>query len=425
MSNELDPTRSWYAPLEREKAPVPKKKRKGLSSGWRIALAGLLLLCLIVGTSLAFAGRGEDAAVVPYDPGFPMLPEGESELPLNPRDFFRNYYTKTDREDEIRIPRVEQLPEFTLEFAEPGEELSLQELYEACAESIVAITGYPDGSLGYYWGSGIVLSEDGLILTNAHVLEDCDSARVTLADDSVYEARLVGADAVSDIAVLKIEAEGLRPAVFGDSARLVVGEHVAAIGNPIGETFRYTLTDGIVSALNRGVNYNGRSNNAIQTTTAINEGSSGGALLNMYGQVVGVTNMKMVSVTSSIEGMSLAVPSATVQAVVNTLVRYGNVRGKTAVGLTVGTIPAAAMEQYDYPEGLYVTEVAKGSDAEKKGIREGDVILAVNGLPATDTQVILDAKADLDVGDTLTFTVWRDGESFDVDVALMKYNEIY
>ena len=273
--------------------------------------------------------------------------------------------------------------------------------------------------------SGIILSEDGLILTNAHMIEGCNRAEVILQDDTVHEALLVGYDRQSDLAVLKIEAKGLTPAVFGDSDALIVGDSVAAIGNPLGEDFRSTLTDGIVSAIDRGMNYDGHSISLIQTDTAINEGSSGGALVNRWGQVVGVTNMKMMSSFSSIEGIGFAIPSTTVRNVVNALIREGKVVGRPAIGITVGAIVETAAEHYELPEGLYVSAVTEGTDAWDKGIRVGDIITAINGEPARTTNDILKVRDGLAIGDTIKFSVWRDGESFDVDVAMMEMNDVY
>ena len=286
-----------------------------------------------------------------------------------------------------------------------------------------------NGRSGYNWGTGVVLSSDGLILTNTHVIADCDRAAVTLFDNSVYEARLVGADSISDIAVLKIEAEGLVPAAFGDSTVLEVGDRVAAIGNPLGEEFRMTLTDGIISAIERGMNYKGHSMNLLQTNTAINEGNSGGPLFNMYGQVIGITNMKMMSSYSSIEGIGFAIPSATVVKLVNIIVREGSVTGRPSIGITVGAIPDEARERYgdELPAsgGLYISAVSEGSDAAAKGLRAGDIILKVDGVEVSATAEISAMKEELSVGDTMTFTIWREGEIFDVDIMLVDTNDVY
>ena len=414
MSNMQD----WYAPLEEHTSPESeKKKRKPGKASWRIGGAILLVVLLIAASSLIFSGSNQRTEA-PYISGDGM--------PDDWNDYLDNYYQVTESKDaEIKLPRAELVPDFKVAISsDRGKELSLQELYDQCSKSIVAIKGYQDGVDGYYWGSGIILSEDGLILTNTHVIENCDTASVTLYDNSSYDAALVGADSTSDIAVLRIEATGLTPASFGDSAELAIGDKVAAIGNPLGETFRMTLTDGIISAIDRGISYNGHSMTLLQTNTAINEGNSGGALFNMYGQVIGVTNMKMMSSYSSIEGIGFAIPSSTIAAVADSLMQYGEVRGRTAIGITVGAIPENVTSHYDLPTGLYVSAVEEKSDAAAKGIQQGDIITAVNGNPASATSDILTVKNTLSVGDTITFTIWRDGETFDVDVTLVDENDL-
>lgn len=408
----------WYAPLEEHTSPESeKKKRKPGKASWRIGGAILLVVLLIAASSLIFSGSNQRTEA-PYISGDGM--------PDDWNDYLDNYYQATESKDaEIKLPRAELVPDFKVAISsDRGKELSLQELYDQCSKSIVAIKGYQDGVDGYYWGSGIILSKDGLILTNTHVIENCDTASVTLFDNSSYDAALVGADSTSDIAVLRIEATGLTPASFGDSAELAIGDKVAAIGNPLGETFRMTLTDGIISAIDRGISYNGHSMTLLQTNTAINEGNSGGALFNMYGQVIGVTNMKMMSSYSSIEGIGFAIPSSTIAAVADSLMQYGEVRGRTAIGVTVGAIPENVTSHYDLPTGLYVSAVEEKSDAAAKGIQQGDIITAVNGNPASATSDILTVKNTLSVGDTITFTIWRDGETFDVDVTLVDENDL-
>ena len=425
MNNWEQNAQSWYAPLERAPEPVKEtKKKKRLSTSWKAVIAVLLALALIAGSSMLFSSGNEEAELP--RPDF-TLPESEEELPDSFQEFFENFYVKEERSGEVRVPMAETVPEFTLEFSEPGEELTLQELYRQCADSIVSIAGYTDGTAGYYWGSGIVLSKDGLILTNTHLLEDCDSVTVTLTDDRSFEGLLVGADATSDIAVLKIDADDLKPARFGDSAKLQVGDRVATIGNPIGEEFHLTLTDGIVSGLDRGVGQYGRNVTAIQNTAAINEGSSGGALFNMYGQVVGVTNMKMSAPLGdvTIEGMSLAVPTALASSVVDALIRDGEVRGRTALGITVGPIPEKVASHYEIPDGLYVSAVSEHSDAAAKGVKPGDIMTSLDGEALQNTDQIFNAKAGLSVGDTMHFTFWRDGRTFELDIALVDFNDVY
>jgi len=426
----------WYAPLvsetreaPAEPAPAPKKKR-GMPVWLRILLIALAVVGLIALSARLFADKSPAEPIQLPEFG-DLLPAHtappEDDMPENFKDFFESFYTTDDSShEEPKIPAVETRPTWQMELSPAeGEEKTLQEIYRSTVDSIVGIRSYVEDELGYYWGTGIVLSRDGLILTNAHLIEGCTSAVVILQDDTEHDALLVGYDTTSDLAVLKIDAKGLRPAVFGDSDALTVGDNVAAIGNPLGEELRSTLTNGIVSAIDRGMNYDGHNVSLIQTNTAINEGNSGGALMNMYGQVVGVTNMKMMSNFSSIEGIGFAIPSVTVREVVNSLIREGKVLGRPAIGITVGAIADVVAEHYELPEGLYVSAVTEGTDAWEKGIREGDIITAVNGEPAKSTQDILDVRNGLKVGDTIHFTVWRDGESFDVDVAMIEFNDVY
>ena len=438
----------WYEPMQRKESAAPeqpqkKKKRRGWTPGRVLGVIGLVVL-VILGSSMAFASQGSSLVLdlpetadsdeptpkieKPFDKKAkdPATDE-DGGLPKDWADFFESYYetVQVDVAD-IRIERAELPIDFALTLRESaGEPLSLQELYAACAPSIVGISAYRDGEDGYSWGTGVVLSADGLILTNTHVINDSDSATVTLANDEVYDALLVGADAISDIAVLKIDARGLTPAVFGQSTALRVGDPVAAIGNPLGEEFRSTLTNGIISAIERGVVYNGRTMTLLQTNTALNEGNSGGALFDMQGHVIGITNMKMMSSYSSIEGIGFAIPSATVQNVVRALVHDGEVRGRPAIGITVGGIPENAASHYELPAGLYVSAVSEGSDAEKQGILPGDIVTAVNGIPVTTTNEVNDIKNELQVGDTMTFRIWRDGEELEITVTLIDTNDIY
>ncbi len=280
----------------------------------------------------------------------------------------------------------------------------------------------------YYGAAGIILTSDGYIITNTHVSGGNQRGFYRHAlDNSQYEAKLVGADATSDISVLKIEAEGLTPAEFGNSDDLMVGDRVIAIGNPLGEELRGTMTDGIIFAINRDITYNGNSMTLLQTNAAINEGNSGGPLINLYGQVIGITNMKMMSssIYSTVEGIGFAIPTGTIKPVVDSLINTGKVTGRPAIGITVGAIPDYASTYYDLPEGLYITKVSEGSDAEQKGILVGDILVAVNGIPVATTYEVSAIKDGLEVGGTLTLTIYRSGETFDVEIMLVETSDIY
>ena len=412
MSNtERSSLESWYAPLKREQ---PQKKRcRRKKTAWRIAAVLILVLVLILGSSLAFSGSGADSSQ-------------SGSMPDDWEDYFRNYFEDAQTTTvNTNIPRADLEPGFTIELQEQGEELSLQQLYERCADTIVAITGTVEDESGYYWGTGVIASPDGLIVTNAHIIDGCDSAKVTLYNDESYEAKLVGVDGISDLALLKIDAEGLPAAVFGDVSSIAVGDEVAAIGNPLGEDFRSTLTNGIISAIDRGLNYNGRTMSLLQTNTAINQGNSGGALFNMYGQVVGITNMKMMSYYSSIEGIGFAIPSSTVKSVVDSLAANGEVRGRPSIGITVGAIPEDVSSHYDIPSGLYVSGVQENSDAQLKGVQVGDILTAVNGQEVYTTEDVAAIKDAMAVGDTMTLSLWRDGETIEVEIELMDTNDLY
>ena len=427
----------WYAPLSDSPAPAPSRKPH---SPWKAAALVLGLLLLLVSSCLFFRrdGEGEEPESPDRDfafqwdfgrDGAPSLPDGDKDgFADSFQDFFQEYYSSVESAEPCDIPTVEAPEGLSIELRESREEeLSLQEIYRRCSPFIVAVSAYPDESsdLRYSWGTGVVLTRDGYIVTNSHVVEGACRARVTLQDDREFEARLVGNDSRSDIAVLKIEANDLTPAEFGRADTLQVGDSVVALGNPLGDSFRCTMTDGIITGIGRDISYHGATLTLLQTNAAINEGNSGGALFNMYGQVVGITNMKMMSYFSSIEGIGFAIPSSTVKAVVDQLAENGEVRGRPSIGITVGAIPQEAVENYELPEGLYISAVAENSDAAAQGIREGDILLSIDGQSVSATEEVAAIRDTKGVGDSLRFTIWRQGETFEVDVRLMDTNDLY
>ncbi len=305
-----------------------------------------------------------------------------------------------------------------------GEELSLQDIYDQVSPAVVGITAYIEG-YEYSYGTGVVFTSDGYIITNTHVLEGCDAAVVKFSDGTEYDAYLVGSDDASDIAVLYIEGEDLPYAEFGDSDALRVGDQAIAIGNPLGETYSGTMTNGIISAINRNITYNGHTMTLLQTNAALNEGNSGGPLINAYGQVIGITNMKIMSTYySTVEGIGFAIPSSVVKEVADQLIEYGVVLGEPTIGIVAGSVSAEAMELYGLPEGIYVSEVSEGSDALEKGLQVGDVIIAVNGETVTSVADVNLIKEGYEVGDTITLTVYRDGETFDLEIELVDKSQI-
>ena len=348
-------------------------------------------------------------------------------LPRNWQDYLDEYYSSsaTKEQQEIKVPKADVEEPLTLALSDnSGTSLSTQEIYAKCAPSIVCLTATNSDKISYYsWGSGIIVSADGYIITNTHIIEGCDTVSVELYNGDEYEAKLVGADSLSDISILKIDAEGLSPAEFASSSALSVGDKVVAIGNPLGEAYRLTATDGIISGISREVNHNGTVMNLIQTNAAINEGNSGGALINSAGQVIGITNMKIISSTG-VEGIGFAIPSDTVKAIADALLENGVVTGRGTIGVTIGPVPEAAAEYYEIPTGLYVSIVNEKSDAYAQGIRVGDIIIKANGTEVHANSDISAIKETMDVGDSITFTIWRNGDTFDTTVKLMEANDL-
>ena len=298
------------------------------------------------------------------------------------------------------------------------EGLSLQEIYSRNIGSVVSISCSQIRSSST--GTGVILSENGYIVTNAHVVKDAVSVSVQLTDNRVFYAELVGSDEVSDLAVLRIQADNLIPAQFGDSSGLRVGDSVAAIGDPLGVEFRGTYTNGIVSAINRDVDMGGRTMTLIQTNAALNSGNSGGPLINCYGQVIGINTMKIGTFTDSagVEGLGFAIPSATVKDVVDQLIRQGYVSGRPTLGIRGEALSAFYQHYYRLPAGLYVTSVVRGSDADEKGIQEGDLLIKVGEHRIISAEDLKNAVLDYEVGETVEAVIYRGGQQYLVELIL-------
>ena len=296
--------------------------------------------------------------------------------------------------------------------------LSLQEIYKKCIGSVVSITA--SAQSGKSSGTGIVLSADGYLITNHHVIENAQVIAVQTSDDRQFQASIIGSDEASDLAVLKVDATDLQPAEFGDSGKLAVGDRVVAIGDPLGAQLRGTMTSGIVSAINRDLEVNDRTMTLIQTDAALNNGNSGGPLINCYGQVIGINTMKLRSYYSTTaEGLGFAIPMAVAKPILEELMENGYVAGRPAIGISYDTLPLAFRIYYNLPEGVYINAVYDGSDAQAKGVAAGDIITAVNGTRVTSIDELNRVKNQFTAGDSITLTLYNGGSYRDVAVILI------
>ena len=294
----------------------------------------------------------------------------------------------------------------------------LQEIYQKSIPSVVSIIcAHRSGSST---GTGVVLSRDGYLVTNAHVVENAVSISVRLTDDREFSAQIVGSDDISDLAVLRIQAEDLVPAQFGDSGSLRVGDAVTAIGDPLGVELRGTYTNGIISAINRDVTVEGRTMTLIQTNAALNSGNSGGPLINCYGQVVGINTMKIGAFTDSagVEGLGFAIPSVTVKDVVEQIITQGYVSGRPTLGIEGESLDSFYQYYYRMPAGLYITRVEQGGSAWFAGIREGDILVYVGDSRITSMEELNAVLFSHAVGDTVTVTIYRAGQTATAELTL-------
>ncbi len=300
-----------------------------------------------------------------------------------------------------------------VETAHTGEELETTEIAKKVGPAVVGITSVSQGQMSIFGGytesnaegSGIILSEDGYIVTNNHVVENSASVTVTLNTGSEYDAKVIGADAQTDLAVIKIEPkEELTVAVLGDSNKLEVGERVVAIGNPMGLEFFGSVTQGIVSAVNRSISIDNRTMNLIQTDAAINSGNSGGALINAYGEVIGINSVKVAS--SGIEGMSFAIPISEANPIISDLLEYGYVKGRPVIGITTRDVTAYMAQAYSWPQGAQVMGVSSDA-AREAGLQQGDIIVSVAGKKISTAEELNMIKDQYKPGDTLKLEVYK------------------
>ena len=308
---------------------------------------------------------------------------------------------------------------------EDGRMLSVMEIAQKVGPAVVGIVCegqygtnmFLMPSTGSSSGSGIIISGDGYVLTNAHVIENANKITVILSTQKEYAATVVGKDSKTDLAIVKIEETDLPTATLGNSGGVQVGELCVAIGNPLGQELAGSVTTGCISAVNRTVSVDGKQYTLLQTDAAINPGNSGGALVNAYGEVIGINSVKMSA--SDIEGIGFAIPSDVAKPIISDLISVGYVQGRPLIGIVNGrTVTPQLSRQYDLPEGIYVTSIEEFSGAELAGIQAGDVIIKCDGKDVRTLAELNDIRDTHKSGEQLTLTIVRNGETKDYIVTL-------
>ena len=404
-SQHTDP---WDSPRQ-SSAPTPPKKKKKVGAGRVVAL---VLSCALAGGGAGVGGAALYSAMTA--PAAVDTPPAASALP---QDQGGSTITRSDVDPApVQVKQADGLTPMTL-----------AEINAAYADSCVCITVQATVRQGSYQyqtsgaGSGFIISEDGYIVTNYHVIDGATAIKVTLNNGETYDATLVGGEELNDVAVLKVDGvSGLKSVVLGDSDDLVVGETVCTIGNALG-TLSFSLTSGAVSATGRSVTMSdGTVMNMIQTDCTINSGNSGGPLFDSYGRVAGITSAKLSnngqSSEATIEGIGFAIPINDVIGIITDYMQYGYVTGRPSMGIQVATLEESDFQRFGWPAGVYVNSVEQGSCAEKAGLRQGDIILKVGDTEVTNVNELTAAKNRFKAGETTQLTVYRVGEELTLTI---------
>ena len=392
------------------KAPSPSAKlKKHRRKGFFI-----FLLCMAAVLLLAVAARFLPPLLQQWWSPAPYYGDGFG-------DYYGDYwYSAEDDEDrEITIPAYPtgQGARIVID-RDKGEGLTAQEIYQKVNPSVVTVMVQLSDTTDYSRmgvGTGVIFTEDGYILTNHHVVQGGCECSVMLASGYVYEAKFVAGDAENDLAVLKVEQTGLPAAELVDSDTLMVGDQVYAIGNPLSVELRGTFTDGIVSAINRDVQVDGRTMTLIQTNAALNSGNSGGPLINDCGQVVGINVVKMMSSYDTVEGLGFAIPTASMERIVGDLLEYGQVQPQASIGVSVRNL---GVDLGNGIRGIEVLEVTPGSSADRSGVEKGDFVIAAGGMEIDTSDALLRVRSRYYLGDEMPMTLWRSGEIIEVTLTL-------
>ncbi len=392
MSREQQKDEKYFSYTE--KYPATKKKRKSSMRKHMRAIA-ILVLAAVAGSLITAVGF---SFAIPYF----------VEKQVKQTQQYENF----DGED-----YVAPAPS-----SDTGEGMTITDVAAKVGPAVVGIVAQvPQASLfGMNYatasGSGFIISEDGLVATNHHVIEGAKEITVMLSNGESKKATVVGADATSDLAVVKMESGKYYSASLGNSGALRVGDQVVAIGNPLGQVFAGSVTVGYVSALNRSVSTGNKTMNLIQTDAAINEGNSGGPLVNLRGEIIGINTMKMAA--TGVEGLGFAIPMDEARPIIEDLSDYGYVKGRPVIGISGRNITSDVSKYYGYPEGIFVEAVSEGSAAKKAGIRRGDIITRFNGERVKNMDELNTRKNKLKAGDTVSIELDRSGEILTVSLVL-------
>ncbi len=383
-----------YESVENNPAPKKKKSKKGLKI-FACIMAALLCVCLISVASIGVYSLVTSA----FD-----------------TENFPNGYLEQEPENSANPNVNTPLPELSLEDIPDDNKtvstdgsLSAAEVYKMVSPSVVGIVQY---QYSYSFeaagsGSGIILSEDGYIVTNAHVIEGAETIKVVLYNEEEYEARVIGSDTQTDIAVLKIEANNLVKAEFGDSTQVEIGETCYALGNPGGLSLQSSFTDGIVSGLDRIISTEDSiySMSVLQTSAAINPGNSGGALVNEYGQVIGITSSKIIS--TDYEGIGFAIPTAIAKPIIEEIMTNGYVSGRAKLGITGTTVDSVTAKYYNVPQGVQIVSIEQDGSLYGTEAQVGDIITGFNNETVSQMEDLQSYLAESDPGDEVVLTLYR------------------
>ncbi len=392
---------------------VKKKKRRWVAVLITCVIAFYVLLTGILAVGIFRAVRDLDIGFNSSTGRFEVHNDNHANNP-----FFGREEPKV--EEHLQITPT---PNDVEETPTPGGKLTVKQISKKVRTSVVGVVA--EGNMNFSStsvGSGIIMSADGYIITNNHVIENMNKISVVTDDGTSYNAYVIGTDSRTDLAVLKVDATGLPAAEFGNSDLLEQGDLAVAIGNPAGIQLQNTVTTGVISAINRNIVVEDEEMTLIQTDASINPGNSGGPLVNEYGQVIGINTVKIG--ISYYEGLGFAIPINTAKPIIDELISRGYVRGRPSIGISGATISERDAAFYGLKPGMYVEFVHPYSDAYKKGLQSGDVIVAMNGTPLTSQEEIKKIRDEHKAGDKVSITVYRQGREFTLDVVLMDEAEL-